>query len=218
VLVSNGQDKSLLGRENEPSSVVHSLPEDQLLAIIIYTLGHAPYPPVYRFFNSDSRKGIAGVAGNDFPILFQLLEDGGRTLLKKYKQDSHNEDELEKLKYPFKTYRGVGVRFKANIGDKVRFGQFCSTTANKSISEEFIAQEGPGGTLFTIFTKLGAPIWELSEFPREKEVLIPPCEAFRVADCTDNGKFITLESLVPSEKMVDEYIADVEVACTIANL
>ena len=127
------------------------------------------------------------------------------------------ENKDNDCQYPFKTYRGVGLRFQASVGDKIRFGQFTSTSANQSIAQEFIKQEGAGGTLLTIYSKLGAPIWELSEFPREREVLVPPCEPFKVIAYTDKGRFITLESLVPSE-LVDGYIADVDVAEKIAML
>lgn len=56
------------------------------------------------------------------------------------------------------TYRGMGICFKANIGDKIRFGQFTSTSANPKIAKGFIEQEGAGGSLLTIKSNLGAPI------------------------------------------------------------
>ena len=219
-------------REDEDElSVVHSMKEDELLAIIIYTLGHAPYPPVYRFFNSDTRKGTGAVSGNDFPILFQLLEDGCRALLSRSMasmqetQEENLNEVIEEKKsqhnngcpLPKETYRGVGIRFQACVGDKIRFGQFTSTSANSSIAKEFIAQEGAGGTLLTIRSKLGAPIWELSEFPDEKEVLVPPCEPFRVVEYKEDGRFITLESIVTPE-LVQDYISDVEVGSKISQL
>jgi hypothetical protein len=263
------------------SSLLYAMTEDQMLAVIIYTLGHPPYPPVYRFFNSDTRKGTGKADGNDFPILFQLLEDGCRALLGVVSRDYitdliardmrlpteppvgfpvdvvlsgtgapiqvTNEGEARMPvedntslqsrpvgpsssmpplhaplpppppRYPYITYRGVGVRFHAHVGDKIRFGQFTSTSANRKIAEDFIAQEGAGGTLFTIRSKLGAPIWELSEFPDEMEVLVPPCEPFRVVDVKEEGKFIMLESLV-TPSLVQQYVADVETSEVIAGL
>lgn len=215
------------------SIILNKVKKDQLLAIIIYTLGHAPYPPVYRFFNSDTRKGMSA-SGNDFPILFQLLEDGIRSILEIYLQiskqpgiesndkDGHeckneSENNTQEYLFPFTTYRGMGIRFKANIGDKVRFGQFTSTSANPKIAKDFIEQEGAGGSLLTIKSNLGAPIWELSEFPNEMEVLIPPCEPFKVVKYEEEGRHIVLESLVPLD-MVEEYVKGKESASTIALL
>ncbi|NXX66704.1 NAR1 ribosyltransferase, partial [Spizella passerina] len=73
-------------------------------------------------------------------------------------------------------YRGVhGVRFKAEPGDIVRFGQFTSASQSEIIAKKFGT-----ATLFQVYTCHGVGIRNFSKYPDEKEVLIPPFETFEV--------------------------------------
>ena len=132
---------------------------------------------------------------------------------KKIKEEEEKKEDGQ-YEYPFKTDCGVGVHFQAVIGDQIQgvLGLFTGTkaAANPSIVvvQALRAQEGSAGKFFTIHTKFGAPIiWEeLSKFPLEKEVLVPPCEPFRFAKYINDGQFVkNLESLVPFE-LVHKYL------------
>ncbi|XP_037982899.1 NAD(P)(+)--arginine ADP-ribosyltransferase 2-like [Motacilla alba alba] len=73
-------------------------------------------------------------------------------------------------------FRGVrDVRFKAQRGQKVRFGQFTST----SLSKEVVQHYGTD-TIFEIETCHGVDIQAFSYDPSNREVLIPPYETFEV--------------------------------------
>ncbi|XP_032912495.1 erythroblast NAD(P)(+)--arginine ADP-ribosyltransferase-like [Catharus ustulatus] len=74
-------------------------------------------------------------------------------------------------------YRGVDkIKFKANVGDIVRFGQFASSSLCKDVIKRF-----GNTTVFQVQTCHGADIHAFSKFnKKEKEVLIPPFEKFKV--------------------------------------
>ncbi|XP_062371251.1 erythroblast NAD(P)(+)--arginine ADP-ribosyltransferase-like [Cinclus cinclus] len=86
-------------------------------------------------------------------------------------------------------FRGVEkYKFKAKVGDIVRFGQFASSTLCKSVSQYFGTT-----TVFKVQTCRGAYIKEFSKYPNEEEVLIPPFEKFMVTKVTDNGDNVQIE-------------------------
>ncbi|XP_037985246.1 NAD(P)(+)--arginine ADP-ribosyltransferase 2-like [Motacilla alba alba] len=89
-------------------------------------------------------------------------------------------------------FRGVrGIRFKAQRGQKVRFGQFTSTTPRKEVALLFGKD-----TLFQVQTCHGVDIRQFSMYPGEEEVLIPPFETFEVTKVIRIGKrtWISLRS------------------------
>ena len=167
------------------------LTDDEIFAIICYTL---EAPPVYRYFNSDTRKGFKG-DGNDFPILSYLLGEACKKILAATPKENRTKT----------VYRGVNVQFSAEAGQIVRFGSYTSTTANVAVAEEF--QKTASGTLFVIVTKIGAPIKMLSQFPEEDEVLLPPCEAFSVDRVEESPSKIYLTSRL-EDSFVDKYVGD----------
>ncbi|XP_037984891.1 NAD(P)(+)--arginine ADP-ribosyltransferase 2-like [Motacilla alba alba] len=89
-------------------------------------------------------------------------------------------------------FRGVrDVHFQARSGQKVRFGQFTSTTPRKEVALLFGKD-----TLFEMQTCHGVDIRQFSKYPGEEEVLIPPFETFEVTKVMWDGKrtWITLRS------------------------
>ncbi|XP_031752244.1 erythroblast NAD(P)(+)--arginine ADP-ribosyltransferase-like [Xenopus tropicalis] len=100
--------------------------------------------------------------------------------------------QMLKTKSCHNVFRGTKTPFSATQGNKVRFGQFTSSSTKKTVADEFGT-----GTNFTITTCHGASIKHLSFFPSEEEVLIPPYETFKVTDVrTGSGSnVITLVSV-----------------------
>ncbi|XP_057886842.1 NAD(P)(+)--arginine ADP-ribosyltransferase 2-like [Melospiza georgiana] len=81
-------------------------------------------------------------------------------------------------------YRGVrDVRFQARQGQRVRFGQFTSTSPRKEIALHFGTD-----TIFQVQTCHGVDIRQFSMYPTEEEVLIPPFETFQVTQVIWDGK------------------------------
>lgn len=165
------------------------LSENEAYAVICYTLEK---PPVYRFFNGGARKGYCG-DGMDFPVLTHLLQEACRKILL-----STPKPERTKT-----VYRGVSLPFGAEVGQKVRFGSYTSTTSSKNVAESF--QRSDGGTQFVIETKIGAPIRSFSAFPEEEEVLLPPYEVYRVSKVVEKPLMIYMESVFDDE-FVDRYV------------
>uniref|UniRef100_A0A8C5J1V8 NAD(P)(+)--arginine ADP-ribosyltransferase n=1 Tax=Junco hyemalis TaxID=40217 RepID=A0A8C5J1V8_JUNHY len=89
-------------------------------------------------------------------------------------------------------FRGVhDVRFQARRGQKVRFGQFTSTSLSKEVAQKYGTD-----TIFEVQTCHGVDIQAFSFYLSNQEVLIPPYETFKVTKITRNGKkaWITLRS------------------------
>uniref|UniRef100_H9H1Y8 NAD(P)(+)--arginine ADP-ribosyltransferase n=1 Tax=Meleagris gallopavo TaxID=9103 RepID=H9H1Y8_MELGA len=92
----------------------------------------------------------------------------------------------------FQVYRGVrGIRYTAQQGQVVRFGQFTSSSLHKNLPSVY----GPD-TFFSVETCYGAPVQNFTTVPAEGKVLIPPSEHFRVTSITSNKgtTFIQLRS------------------------
>ena len=160
-----------------------NLKKNEIFALICYTLEK---PPVYRYFNNDTRKGYQG-DGMDFPIISHLLREGCRKILASLPEDSRTRT----------VYRGVGMRFTAKVGETMRFGSYTSTTGSKEVADGFM--EGNDGTQFIAKTKLGAPIKMLSLYPSEEEVLVPPYEVFKVT---------AIENTKPIKIYLDSTVCD----------
>ncbi|XDV47625.1 hypothetical protein PO909_017206 [Leuciscus waleckii] len=76
------------------------------------------------------------------------------------------------------TYRGTTVEFDKDVKNKeVRFGSFTSSSFDKQIAKDFGTK-----SCFEIYTCEGADVIKYSKIPKQKEVLIPPYEIFKVTD------------------------------------
>ena len=116
----------------------------------------------------------------DFKVLHFLLSEALRTLRDAQPRRCH------------RVYRGVeGIRFTAQRGQTVRFGQFASTSVQEKCALSFGRD-----TVFSVETCYGVPISDFSAYPAEEEVLIPPFESFEVTNVTrsGDGAFIQLRS------------------------
>ncbi|XP_056306046.1 ecto-ADP-ribosyltransferase 5 [Danio aesculapii] len=83
---------------------------------------------------------------------------------------------LSKTQGCIKTYRGTSVEFTKNVLNKeIRFGSFASSSLDPKVAQGFGSV-----SCFEILTCHGAHVAQYSQFPYEKEVLIPPYEKFRV--------------------------------------
>ncbi|XP_037985852.1 NAD(P)(+)--arginine ADP-ribosyltransferase 2-like [Motacilla alba alba] len=89
-------------------------------------------------------------------------------------------------------FRGVhDVQFQARSGQKVRFGQFTSTSRSREVAKKYGTN-----TLFEIRTCHGVDIQAFSFYLSNQEVLIPPYETFEVTKVNRIGKrtWISLRS------------------------
>uniref|UniRef100_A0A8C3MC12 NAD(P)(+)--arginine ADP-ribosyltransferase n=1 Tax=Geospiza parvula TaxID=87175 RepID=A0A8C3MC12_GEOPR len=143
----------------------------QAIALMAFTMDD-----LYREFNAAVR--TAGRSSQEyrdnfhFKTLHFLLTQALATLRATRGPQCHN------------VYRGVdGVRFKAEYGDIVRFGQFASASQSQTASQQFGMD-----TVFQVHTCHGAEIREFSKYPHEKEVLIPPFETFEVIKVGQEGR------------------------------
>ncbi|NXR89800.1 NRT2 ribosyltransferase, partial [Hypocryptadius cinnamomeus] len=92
----------------------------------------------------------------------------------------------------YHVFRGVrDINFQARRGQKVRFGQFTSTSLSKEIAQHYGTD-----TIFQLHTCHGVNIQAFSYDRNNREVLIPPYETFEVTKVTQNGKrmWISLRS------------------------
>ncbi|XP_039567192.1 erythroblast NAD(P)(+)--arginine ADP-ribosyltransferase-like [Passer montanus] len=140
----------------------------QAIALMAYTMND-----LYENFNPAVR--TAGRSRQEyrdnfhFKTLHFLLTQALVTLRHAQGRQCHN------------VYRGVdGVRFKAKQGDIVRFGQFTSASQSEETAMRFGID-----TVFHVHTCHGVEIREFSNYPGEKEVLIPPFETFKVVEISE---------------------------------
>ncbi|NXR46274.1 NRT2 ribosyltransferase, partial [Hippolais icterina] len=157
--------------------VSYSLTKDETVALMAYTMKSTG---LYEKFNKATRE--AGESPkkykNEFPFksLHFLLT---RALQK-----------LNPGRTCWNVYRGVrDIKFNTEPGKEIRFGQFASSSLSEKVAQGF-----GQGTVFKVYTCHGVDIQKFSYDQREKEVLIPPFETFRVTDVRNQGKEIHLQS------------------------
>ncbi|XP_074383962.1 erythroblast NAD(P)(+)--arginine ADP-ribosyltransferase-like [Zonotrichia albicollis] len=143
----------------------------QAIALMAYTMDE-----LHTEFNAAVRtagRSIQEYRDNfHFKTLHFLLTQALVTLRQAQNGQCHN------------VYRGVSqYRFKAKLGDIVRFGQFSSASQSERTAKDF-----GSATVFEVYTCHGADIREFSKYPNEKQVLIPPYETFEVINVSQEGE------------------------------
>ncbi|KAM4906963.1 NAD(P)(+)--arginine ADP-ribosyltransferase 2-like [Sylvia borin] len=156
-------------------SVSYPLTPEQTIAVMAYTMNTMK---LYKQFNDAVREaGSSSLEYRNkfhFKSLHFLLTSAVQTL-----------GHLNPCKVVF---RGVSrYQFKVE-GDEVRFGQFMLASRSKT------AAQGYGqDTMFKVTTCHGVDIQRFSMYPRQKEVLIPPFETFKVTGVTKEGNMTHIE-------------------------
>ncbi|XP_053802533.1 NAD(P)(+)--arginine ADP-ribosyltransferase 2-like [Vidua chalybeata] len=145
----------------------------QAIALMAYTMND-----VYREFNSAVRE--AGRSSQEYRDNFHF-----KTLHFLLTQA------LQKLRRPNdcqNVFRGVrNYHFEVEPGEKVRFGQFASTSQSKEVSQRYGTD-----TMFEVYTCHGVDIQKFSYDESQKEVLVPPFETFEVIDVKAEGNTLKI--------------------------
>ncbi|KAK7168290.1 hypothetical protein R3I94_002367 [Phoxinus phoxinus] len=139
-------------------------------AIAIYVYSDAL---VFNSFNPDTRRNKNQYEHNKYTwySLHFLLADAIKILKKTQIRCYY-------------TYRGTKVEFyKYVLNKEVRFGSFASSSLDRKVARGF-----GNVSCFEIYTCEGADVTEYSKLSREKEVLIPPYEKFKVTDVKTIGE------------------------------
>uniref|UniRef100_A0A673FWN4 NAD(P)(+)--arginine ADP-ribosyltransferase n=1 Tax=Sinocyclocheilus rhinocerous TaxID=307959 RepID=A0A673FWN4_9TELE len=162
--INNSPDFKKAWQEGEVNATP---PEDNLtwnnsISIYVYTNNNSN---VYSNFNMAVRNGKQNYTDQTFKwysIQF-LLTDAIKKLTKTQKECKS-------------TYRGTTVEFYKNVtGEDVRFGSFTSSSLERKVAQDF-----GNKSCFEIKTCEGADVTKYSKYPKQKEVLIPPYEKFKV--------------------------------------
>ena len=128
---------------------------------------------MYSEFNKKTRELGPKNPKYDFKAMYYFLSAAIHAIKKKTPQGR-----------PYKVYRGVSYPVTAQVGQPFHFNSFTSTSGSRSVAEKFLPNRG--GTLFIIESYLGGKIGQFSAFPGENEVLVPPCEKFKVLKVLKN--------------------------------
>ncbi|XP_038260727.1 NAD(P)(+)--arginine ADP-ribosyltransferase 2-like [Dermochelys coriacea] len=144
------------------------------VAVVAYTLNN---PPLYKDFNTATRTGWTGshaYLSCPFKALHFLLTQASK--------------EIWGIKPSCATiYRGTNVMF--SISHLFHFGQFSSTSKSSKVASGFSQK-----TFFVLFYCTGYGLRDLSHYPGEQEVLVPPSEMFQVTKVQPNGQGQTVHA------------------------
>lgn len=142
--------------------------KNEFLALYTYTLEN---PKVYSDFNRQTRDLGPRHPNYNYKALYYFISAGMNKI-------SPNPS-LRTV------YKGVTHPVTAEVGQKFAFKCFTSASGLLSIAKNLLDNmrgENDSKTLFRIDTYKGVDIHKFSEYPDEKEVLIPPCETFNVVE------------------------------------
>ncbi|XP_072466438.1 ecto-ADP-ribosyltransferase 5-like isoform X2 [Notamacropus eugenii] len=142
------------------------------IAVIAYTLEN---PKIYSAFNEAVRKCCESREAYMNNFHFKALHFYLTRAVQIMRRSCKN------------VYRGVSVKVHREGAKEMRFGQFASTSLKEDKARSFAKTSGSSGTLFKVYTCEGASIEDLSFYPDEREVLIPPYEVFSVSEPEKNG-------------------------------
>uniref|UniRef100_A0A8C8SB85 NAD(P)(+)--arginine ADP-ribosyltransferase n=1 Tax=Pelusios castaneus TaxID=367368 RepID=A0A8C8SB85_9SAUR len=132
------------------------------VAVLAFTLEE---PPLYQVFNAATRtawKEPQGYSSFPFKSLHFLLTLAAKKLRTKKPSCA-------------KVYRGAKIEF--SVEGLFRFGQFTSTSESRQEAEEFGRK-----TFFVLVSCQGFLVGNLSRFPSEQEMVVPPYEMFQVTE------------------------------------
>ncbi|NWZ35250.1 NRT2 ribosyltransferase, partial [Brachypodius atriceps] len=157
-------------------SVSSPLAPDQAIALMAYTMKDMK---LYKQFNMAVRE--AGSSSQKYRNEFQFKSL--HFLLTQALQKLRRPNECQEV------FRGVSrYQYKANKDEKIRFGQFASTSLSKTVAQGF-----GNDTVFKVYTCHGVDIQKFSMYPEEEEVLIPPFETFKVINVSKEGNTMHIE-------------------------
>ncbi|XP_055032340.1 ecto-ADP-ribosyltransferase 5 [Misgurnus anguillicaudatus] len=144
-----------------------NLKRNHLIAISVYT-----GVIVYSKFNQDARTGKQKYKDKTYKwySLHFWLTQAIQTLKKTEKGCKS-------------TFRGTNVTFEGFNNTDIRFGSFTSSSLDRKVTADFGNQ-----SCFEIETCHGADVSKYSQFPNQKEVLIPPYETFKVTNIRNGQK------------------------------
>ncbi|XP_073721233.1 NAD(P)(+)--arginine ADP-ribosyltransferase 2-like [Misgurnus anguillicaudatus] len=153
--------------KNNISGSKDNLKRNHLIAISVYT-----DVIVYRKFNEDVRTGKQKYKNKTFKwySLHFWLTQAIQTL-KKTQPGCKS------------TFSGTNVKFEGVKNTEIHFGSFASSSLDRKVTTNFGKQ-----SCFEIQTCYGVDVSKYSQFPNQKEVLIPPYETFKVTNIRTGQK------------------------------
>ncbi|XP_055037837.2 erythroblast NAD(P)(+)--arginine ADP-ribosyltransferase-like [Misgurnus anguillicaudatus] len=158
--------------KNNISGSKDNLKRNHLIAISVYT-----DVIVYRKFNEDVRTGKQKYKNKTFKwySLHFWLTRAIQT--------------LKKTQGCKLTFSGTNVKYHVAKNTEIRFGSFASSSLYQNVTTNFGNESCfEIETCFEIKTCHGVDVANYSQFPNQKEVLIPPYETFNVTNIRTGQK------------------------------